>query len=371
MEDLWNYLTNYTSKQSIFIKYLLKRLGFGSNKSEETYCYEYIEKLKGILKKEENLIDVLLRDYNTKKYIQQIPLKQFSASYLTASDLAEYVFCPVAFSINKTYETKSNIESDIGLIMHDERVLLSYLEKDVIGATGSGISQRFKERNGVINSSNQAFFTEIENSTLLYSGHSENRVPYINKDKNFTGQPDYVFRNSKGKIFIVEEKYHEGLREKTNFYNNHKIQLASYIYLLNQIGADYGYLVYWSYYRKTYYTNTNYNTINNQPVKQWIGVNKCDVMILRKNDNVESFLERTLNNVKSFVDVKSTIFELNSLNINKCVSCAYTNYCGHKTKRFTKITLPYIKDFTKLMFVPYPEELKKQDKDNTNLKDSE
>lgn len=141
--------------------------------------------------------------------------------------------------------------AEIGTKKHEEHRLLNLFRKPEPYDTSSDKTTDNEELvTSFIDSKNEDFFNDIRNSELKFSGHSKgNRVSYfINEEKRFIGQPNYIFKNKKVQLFVVEEKFKRNNESNQQFFfRNHKVQLAAYIYYLNQFKCEYGYLVYWLY----------------------------------------------------------------------------------------------------------------------------
>ena len=313
----------YTEKQIKFIEYLVKRLGFRDGPQLDQY-------IEGLFAKYPNdywdmpdsysAIDFLLDEQklkNEKKYeiIRDIP------PYITASDLAGYTFCPVGFSIGKSFKIEQTQEAEIGTLLHEQAKLSNLYQLKARPGEFGGDS--------LVNDDNRELFNDIKSSSIIYSGHSSeaDSKKYFRNDKiNFIGQPDYVFKNINDEFFIVEEKFQkEKDRDSNVFFQNHKVQLASYIYFLEMFNASYGYLVYWIY-------NTKQHTVK---------INRCLVFKITRNEKTQKFLESRYNDVKEFLLKKFLNINPENLNPNKCVNCVYTKYCGHKNGRKNQVSLPY------------------------------
>jgi CRISPR/Cas system-associated exonuclease Cas4 (RecB family) len=267
---------------------------------------------------------------------------------ISATDLANFTYCPASYSIGKTFETDMVRSAEIGSNFHAQNRLIKWLkpvsESQILAETEDNQHERVL----IEDENNKYFFDDIRFSELIYSGHNNNEQKYfINKKGNFVGQPDYVFQNSKGEKFIVEEKFKFKKADNfETFFNNHKVQLASYIYGLDKFEANYGYLIYWNY-------NFDYKT-------QKANIVECKVLKISKSDQVRSFLIDTFNSLNIFIKNKKQDFNSENLNPKKCANCVVNRFCGHKTGRFNDLEVPYNDRYLKLESIPFPEELKKE-----------
>ncbi|MDP8267910.1 MAG: hypothetical protein P9L97_04200 [Candidatus Tenebribacter davisii] len=367
-----------TDKQEIFRDYLLKRLGFHEN----SFTYEYVEHLekiayihKGIAAIEEkdlnenkdmdyyeydheseqylpehfSIIDFLVWEYKLKKR-NIFKIIKNKSNYISATDLANYTYCPVGYSIGKTFLTPKSLLGNIGTKKHEEHRLIQFIKKRQI-KTDFDIEkkisdEKYKKIGQLITNDNKSFFKDIDNSELIFSGHSDvdNDIKYfINKERAFTGQPDYIFRNKEDKNFIVEEKF-KNLKEANQiyFFRNHKVQLASYIYFINKFKIDYGYLVYWLY-----------------DYKHDFEIKQCKILKINRTQKTKDFLFNAYSLVLKFNEKRFLNINLDKLNPKKCANCVYVLLCCHKNKRINQVSLPYQRSYFNLYFAEFPEELKK------------
>lgn len=377
-----------TDKQIIFRDYLLKRLGFEESDFKNDYV-EFLDQIafihKGIASIAENdwdeenpkpfyyydyenerylpvkfsIVDFLVWEYKLKKE-RSFKAIEKKTDYISATDLANYTYCPVGYSIGKSFETPKNHLGEIGTKKHEEHRLIKSIQIKSNRMHDLTIDEADEQKNDnleenkfskFINSDTESFFNDIDNSDLIFSGHTENSKEhnnyFLNEEKGFIGQPDYIFKNDKGQHFVVEEKFkRQKESNQNNFFRNHKVQLASYIYFLNQYKIDYGYLVYWLY---DYYGNQ-------------FDVEYCKVLRINRTQAAESFLTVAYNSVIKFNQQKHLDIDLNELSAKKCASCVYVLLCGHKNQRKNQVSLPYQWSYFNLFRAEYPEELKK-DKD--------
>ena len=243
-------------------------------------------------------LDYLMFEYNSKKK-KNFKKAIKGTSLVSATDLANYTYCPVSYSIGKTFETDIVKSAVIGSNFHSENKLLNWTDQNFVK---KGSHQQKKNTFSVENENNKDFFTDIKSSQVIYTGHSDNAQKYfINKKGNFVGQPDYVFQNINGENFIVEEKFKSKKEESIDsFFHSHKVQLASYLYGLDEFEASYGYLVYWYY-------NFDYSTQENQ-------VTQCKVLKISRSKETQLFLQNAFVGLSSFIKEKKQDFTPEKLN---------------------------------------------------------
>lgn len=393
-----------TQKQLAFISYITKRLGFSTNDFTKDFLYylslsannfknyraislkaplenndrrsddetlirgEEVYKQdikKGLwLPEKYSVIDFLVDEYKLKKNnsTERIEQTKDKNNLVTATNLSSFSFCPASYSIQNTFQTKSTILANTGTRLHEQIRL------------GKAIKKEKHVNEFIFDEKDKKLLNEIMASELLYSGHNNKDKKYfINTKKTFAGQPDYIFKNKNGEVFIVEEKfqrakfnslndYQNDKYKNTHFHESHKTQLYSYIYGLEEFKPKYGYLVYWIY-----------REIDS---KDWFEPNKLRVSkcIFKRYDKSESMLKK-LNKIylkiKQLRQGKSINFNPDTLNPKKCANCAVNRYCGHKAGRFKELRFPYEKEYHKVWSTEYPEILKKEFNEESPIQNSE
>lgn len=268
-----------------------------------------------------------------EKTIKDYVLENKNLVYVSASDISSFVFCPASYCISKSFLDEENSEEvKAGIEMHEQVNLVNYV---------SGVGKRHALSNSVMGSDfytdeNKLFFNDIRNSKVLYVGHDKNSKKYFKSSKGkFVGQPDYVFTNTYGNNFVVEEKYRKIEKEGHKLIGSHNAQLASYVIGLDELNASYGYLVYWYYEYKN-------------DIKE---VKKCVVFKVEKSESNRLEIRKAYKQIIELNEGKASSFDVESLISSKCVGCSVRKFCGHKTGRLNQISIPYTSDYYGLMNV--------------------
>lgn len=378
-DDFLNKFVEALEKASPRFRYLGKEKKvfdeFGKNPKPETDnpYLEYEERGDYFLPTNFSIIDFLNYEVNLKKN-KSVKFKELNTSYVTATDLSNFTFCPISFSINKTLETEKIESAIIGTYQHERNILINYLRPfKSIQFTGFDFKEVEEQLSfsNLINEKNKTFIEDVNNSNIVFSGHNlkENEKKYFKNEKgNYYGQPDYIFNNMiTNKIFVVEEKFQFVPKDPTNFeysnytfeeeqkilqkrnenyfFENHINQLNSYIHGINDFPIDYGYLVYWKYELDAGFPY----------------IISCSVLKIDKTEQGrESFIE-VFQKVSKTIRNKGGQFDIKKRNPMKCSSCVSSVLCGHKTGRFNEFTFPYKSSFLNLMYAKFPEELNKKD----------
>ena len=362
------YFVHYLSeKQKILLEKALKRIGFLDDnhkikylKSLEDKYYYMIDRTNDKYVIISNIIyKDIMQEYNFKKIINhedidepenhiQSLVHNSITSYITASDIAQYVFCPVSYCIKKSFKDFQTAESENGIKLHKKARLIEMkdnkfkLNKNILFEIDY---TRFVEAIKKPVSVNRKIFTdELNESEVIYVGHVNSDIKYYKSSKGkFIGQPDYIFKNKYGEVFVVEEKFkqiarktdsfrnNKNISDDDNFHQNHKEQIISYIHGLDTLNIHHGYLIYW-YYDEHIHVSRYF-----------------DVIRFDKLKTMNNSLKSTYKNIISLSNNKTFDFYPELINTNKCISCVVRKYCAHKTGRFTSLSLPYDESYYSLL----------------------
>ena len=269
--------------------------------------------------------------YNARVYNYLKNTSQISDSYITATDISSFVYCPASYSIKKTFNDlpQYNEEAELGTEMHEQNRLAMYVPEE----REEGSFTKLITTPEFYTEQNKRFFDDIRSSSIYYIGHSENPVRYFKSSKGkFVGQPDYIFRNKLGENFVVEEKFKYFKNKVNKAYSNHKAQIISYLSGLDTIDAQYGYLVYW------YYDYTN-------DIRY---IRECVTHKFQNNALGQEYVREIYKKISILNSGNSLFFDPTQLDANKCASCVMRIFCGHKTGRFSEVSAPYDKSYYEL-----------------------
>ena len=370
----------YTPRQLSYAQYLLRRMGFQTPKDIEQYLqqlmlskgrYHFNPKAKNPFKawqfSAKAAIDALVAELELKKAPAKIPLLKAVSAYFTATQLARYSFCPVAFSISNTFETV--IEPGDGLMLMGEQLheslRLSWQKQKNKAATDPFYRRAWQ---------NPAI-AKILRAETVYTGHGVDAPLFSNEKTAFVGSPDYIFRDREGAYFVVEEKFihyrdpmnpsaiklnkeewagtlvaknqerqQEWAQIPFYFFKNHLLQVLAYLVNICDYPLEYGYLVYWLYDFK-----------DGEAYVHKAGVKKLSL----DTKNLELY-NHYLDRFQQFVQQGAEPFQVESVNVKKCAACSQSLYCMHKTKRFDELRFPYRKEDIKLYPAEFPGVLRQQ-----------
>lgn len=318
-----------------------------------------------------NIIDLLLLERNVKKERKFTSRKAGNQGF-SASDISNFTYCPVSFSIARSFQVIKPISAEIGSFLHDQHRLSQFVERRTTEDKVAKAEKDLKSRDILCkNKTSRELFDELSVSCAVFLGSTgQDTTPnyFTSSNGRYHGQPDYIFVNKNtGRYFVVEEKFQwipkkpdrsmsqddkDGVnreRKWQGFYDNHRNQLRSYLYGINDYSLEYGYLVYWEY------------VINEgQPV-----VEQCRVDRTRTSDaKNRDIIRKIAHQIHYVLRYHGGEFDVDNRSASKCAGCVYSILCGHKTGRFPTFNYPYSLDHMRLVYVPFPVELKQKRDDS-------
>src|SRR5690606_38039071 len=296
-------------------------------------------------------IDYLLLEISIKKR-KNIQFNNITFSKISASDIASFTYCPVSYSISKSFVTPKVMSAKIGIALHAKTFLINVLNGDrdlnaEFYYKKGGFEEYVEDVKIALEADSLEFFNLIENSTLIFSGHNNSNEKNIFRGKNdkYIGQPDYIFYSKSKEYFVVEEKFiNSSNKDNIVFHESHINQLTSYIYGINDFPIVYGLLVYWFY--DAHFLNHGVARIKKIAIKKIV-----------RNPLLKEKIKSVFDKINSFNNTKLMDFNIQNRNPKKCANCVYSIYCGHKTGVFEKVTIPYSIGFLKVNKVPFPKQL--------------
>ncbi len=420
-----------SERQTLFMNYLLERLQFPSSDFREQFlenlsrrCKEYVNYAAQPIRRDRKSGEIVYpKDHDFKQYAEQddrlIPTRfniidllllecdiksrgryatlSPSKTSISATDISHFTYCPVGWSIAKTFQLPKLLSTRVGTSMHEQHKLLKYVPSRQPDGSVLRPDRDLRSRAAEMScdACTKELFRDLAESMAVFVGTTSDdadRKWYVGSDNRFIGQPDYVFFNPrKGCHFIVEEKFHmiprpprtdlppdwcaehgydpdaiERTRQRTVFYDNHLNQLRSYIYGIREHGALYGYLVYWRYYfeqNESYDERSAYNLHIEQVRSRKVS---------GKNDEDRNALRNVYSQIKTAMSSGGGQFSRDRRSASRCAGCVHSILCAHKTGRYDAYAFPYDRKCLQTKRVPFPEELRKQkdeeveDKENPN-----
>lgn len=250
------------------------------------------------------------------------------------SDLGDFEFCPASFAINETFSVASNASWEKDEWHGDKKHLIDRFNEF---QKSKNIAEAFKDSSIEINDTTKNDFNPILNSKLIINNFDgSNKTFYSNPTDTIRGNPDYVFENGNSKKFVVIEKFTKRTSENIQTaFSNDLTKLYGYIFELNTLNIDFGYLIYW------YWQYDDIQTENGS-VKKKIRIKAYRIFKVEKTNDNKNKLASTIDRVQNFKQTKQFSVDGDKISYaNKCLHCSVVSYCNHKTGKFNLIKLPY------------------------------
>ena len=310
---------------------LLKKFGWSEAFNyANTYDQEFDNKMRTQAAERAllHLQDEVISFYKTKKRPQQ-------SSIITASGLANYAFCPASYSIQESFDLEPLQIANIGTMLHEKQLLIINKKKEdedsfyQFAKTGDykSVESVFPDE---VKESIAPLLEDIATSKLILSGHNTDKPElFFDDEKTIVGSPDYVFEREDGSRFVIEEKFtchKNNTKPITSPYINHKVQLGVYISQLSTLKADSGYILYWKYSLDD----------DGHPC-----VGNASSFYFPPNTDFMHYVDSFLSDLKHLRENGEQGFDIRGLNQWKCVNCATSDICAHKTGMKEKLCFPY------------------------------
>jgi hypothetical protein len=367
-----------TDAQRNYLNKLLRILGLNDEKFIETYLksigYNFA-RLKSLTPSSGNQIDTLIDFF--KAEIQIRKSREFklrpSTSYISATDISNFTYCPINFAISRTFELEKSELAKIGIQQHNNQYLINYLRPYKVKVPADNSSEtEFEYENQLSfdnyeNDANREFLNLLKDSDHSFIGHGgeDNKTFFVGRKNNYAAQPDYIFCNkTTQQYFVVEEKFffdqdahgyffakrsynktqryiekgeysatyeYVSGRKKQVFFQNHQNQLRSYLYGIPEYNLKFGYLIYWHY------------ILFRHPI-----IVGFDVLKISKTDQEKQIISSLFREIEEVLREGGGKFDSSRLNASKCGSCVSNLLCGHKSGKYETYTVPYSDTFLKL-----------------------
>lgn len=376
-----------TDKQILLYDYLLKRLNYnlddsihseflkylGSSASQfrsirntkiepkhpQRQYYDYDTSTGLYVPNRYNIIDYLFDEVAVKTKKKLARRSGGNSDFTNATEYSSFQFCPISSILQSRFIIPPTVSQAFGTDMHERALLINRIKKDKAGDSLENQFDYQKQTTTYISDENKHFFDEVDNSKIVFAGHvSQNKKYFVGSRAKFIGQPDYIFTNANGENFVVEEKFTKisDYERSATLYNSHKIQLLSYIYMLDELKIDYGYVLYWVY-----------RELDGMYGSTFMALDEVVVYRLNRTNRNRYFLGETYKKYHHFKSNEQLIGS-NRVEINpkKCASCSSSMFCVHKMNSNTELNLGInYEDLYQVNYIPFPDELRKTDEERS------
>ena len=253
---------------------------------------------------------------------------------MSVSDLSQYLFCPVSYAINETYEIETNDTWEKDEWVGNRR---NFIDRHRLFDKHKNYDKAFDDSDIIISDDLKKDFDYIFKSKIMVDNVSKNLLQlFTDSQKSIVGAPDYILKSNDGTNYVVTEKF-SGIYSadsKTPF-DSDLIKHYAYLEKFDRMDLDFGYFITWYWELIDVETNTG-------RIKKKIKITSYRIVKIERNNANSSKLNETLKRVKEFKRTNSMLVDADRISYaNKCFSCSVFNYCNHKTGKFDQINLPY------------------------------
>ncbi|MET2985639.1 hypothetical protein [Aureibaculum conchae] len=253
---------------------------------------------------------------------------------ISVSDLSQYLFCPVSYAINATYEIDANDTWEKDEWLGNRR---NFSDRHRIYNQHNDFKKAFDDSDILINDELKKDFDNLFNSKLIVDNVSKSLLQlFTDSQKSIVGAPDYILKNSNGNNIVITEKFSSihSADSQTPF-DSDLVKHFAYLEKFDKMDLDFGYFITWYWELIDIETNTG-------RIKKKIKITSYRIVKVERNNTNSNKLNNALNRVKSLKTTKSMQIDADRISYaNKCFSCSVFSYCNHKTGRFDQINLPY------------------------------
>jgi len=336
-----------SNKQIDYIKSCLTSLNFDGLKHTqfnkhiiETITFDdYISRVRLALFIKYFQEEIHLRRENSFKKIYN------SKKITLISDLSHFLFCPVSFAINETFEIQANTTWEKDEWLGEKRLLI---DRHRTFQKNKSYIDSFSDSEITIDPELKNDFNTVFGSTIIVNNATNPKpMVYSNSANTLRGAPDYILQHSKGYKFALTEKF-SGINASDNKtpFESDLVKHYAFLEELKDLNLSFGYFLTW------YWQLTDVETASGQ-VKKKIVISSYRLTKVESNPGNNSKLYRTIDLIKTFKQTKTMEIDGDKISLaNKCLNCSVVIYCKHKTGKFNQIDLPY--DISKLELTQEP-----------------
>lgn len=296
-------------------------------------------------------------DFDTKNK-KDWAIHSYLHKSISSSNISDYVFCPVSYSINKSIKIESdehiNIELDFSSKISIAKIYGNKNKFENIGKAlhklPSNLSLKEQIEQSILYGNtpyecygNNTDFEEIFKLKLLETNaRSKKRKFYSSNNSKFTASPDYIMLDEEtGKKIIIEEKYRyaESSNIEQPFQNNY-FEVLNTVLNIEEFHNYEVYIVYWFW---------KFSPNKKTDFEKFFVVTDWRVFKIQIDDLDKVHLDRYTGNIEHLLNNQQIEFNKKNLYAKKCAHCSVRHYCYHKTGRLENIPLPYNKHSLKII----------------------
>jgi hypothetical protein len=276
----------------------------------------------------------------TLKY-SYLSKKTNTSKTILLSELSQYLFCPVSYVLNKTFNvpTHKPIDSSSKWMGNKDGFYDRYIRyqnhKNLKGCFEYQSPKHYGFTETIIKEDiSFDIFEELFKATITVNNYYD-RAPktFVSDDGKLTGAPDYMLKLQNGKTVVIAEKFSAtNSTGAEKVYNSDIIDLEAYLIKFT-LKIDYAYFLNWNW-------STYREPVENGPDINHLYVSRVNVHKIEIEEARESLINQTLNKIEILNSKRE--LKYTSLGFaNKCLNCSVYSYCEHKNGTNKTVAFPY------------------------------
>lgn len=296
-----------TDKQEKFIENLVDQLGYKNSPLRQQFL-NCLFKYSPSIGFASEIIENLLQLNKDRKFSLRKPVDFGSSQKVT--DIAQFAFCPVSYSIKRSYKEGDPTSKQI-VVDSPKSILIEWIN------SFRSLNEFQKKRRN-----DNKIITSLLDANLMFDGYSPESQPYYNHFLNVSGKPHLILELNDDRIVVVEKRTYKD-HPYDNLHHNNLIQALCYLFMFPELKCNKAIVIYWS------------NSYELALDKEY------EIISVERNEETIQTLVLELKKFKYFLYERQMKFDVSQLNVNKCFRCNVKAICNHKSAMIDNLSMPY------------------------------
>ena len=288
-----------------------------------------------------NLLHDIDNEINTKRLAKTFVNE---CDYIRISELSDYLFCPVSFAINKSY----NIPNSVSINSKERNwsgKKEGFLDKYKQYQANSNFDICFENFRKIssevlgadIFASMKMEFEKLFKTKIITNNTIDNNlISFRSDNRELVGAPDFILEAPNGEKILLMEKFSSAKASGNDkVFNTNIIEIETYLTKFKSLNISVGYFVNWIF-------NIESETIENENLEISSSIEMVSVTLkkISIDDCREAYIDDTLGKINSLL--KNVQLPASNIGfVNKCLACSAKEFCCHKTGELNYLELPY------------------------------
>lgn len=238
------------------------------------------------------------------------------------SDLSHFLFCPLSFAINETFEVKANATWEKDEWLGEKKLLI---DRHKTFQRTKSYTECFSDSEIIVDSDLESDFAIIfESNIATNNATNPNPTIFSNSDNSLKGALDYIFQHPQGQKFALTEKF-SGINSADSGtpFESDLVKHYAFIEELKALNLSFGYFLTW------YWQLMDIETDSGQVKKKNVVSSYRLTKVEASSENTRK-LNRAIDSVNKFKQTKTMKIDGDKISYaNKCLNCSVISYCNH------------------------------------------